>query len=121
MKNKFKITERGWPGHFICASQCIYRRNTLLECGRKRIVVSTVGNYRPVHKNGDAERIGCDRFYETMAFKACKKGVYWEADVSKQVDFESQWSLNEVEEETDLKADAMHEKVVKELSDRISK
>lgn len=122
-KPKVKITERGWAGHFCAASDCRYRRNTLIEKGRKRVVVSTVGNYWPPHatreEGNDHHRknwIGVNRFYETMAFKAVKEGVYWEADVSQQVEFKSEWMLSELEQETDLKADAMHEAVVKEIA-----
>lgn len=115
-----KKTERGWGGHFCAASGCRFRRNTLLEFGRKRIVVSTVGNY---WTNGgkDNEEIGCNRYYETMAFKAVKEGVFWEADVSKQIDFDSPWSISVCEQETDLAADAMHEAVVAELSSFLTK
>ena len=115
---KIKITERGWAGHFIGSSSCRYHRNTLIEFGNKRIVVSTVGNYRPDYDNAD-NQIGCNRYYETMAFEAKKEGVYWEADVSKQVYFESDWAIGELKQETDLKADQMHNKVVEELSKSI--
>lgn len=78
--------------------------------------MSTVGNY---YYHDKPEIIGCERYYETMAFEAVKEGVYWEADVSRQLNFESPWSINECEQETDLKADAMHEQVVKELSETL--
>ena len=86
-------TEQGWAGHFCASSRCRFRRNTLLECGSRRVVVSTVGNYWPPPLPPDyenvAEEIGCDRYYETMAFQAEKVGTYWEAQTTKPVEFES--------------------------------
>lgn len=114
---KVKRTERGWAGHFICASRCAFRRNTLLELNDVRIVVSTVGNYRSESSGKEKiETIGSNRYYETMAFYAHKDGPYWEADVQKQIDFEADWGIwDKVEADSDLKADDMHEKVVKEI------
>lgn len=124
MEKKLKITERGWAGHFIASSSCLYHRNTLIEYGNKRIIVSTVGNYKPKISFGEKldkreQEIGINRFYETMAFEAMKKGVYWEIRVEKEIPFKSNWAISELEEETDLKADKMHEDVVKELSKKI--
>lgn len=113
-----KRTERGWAGHFICANSCMFRRNTLLEKGKKRIVVSTVGGYRYQEK---IETIGAGgRYYETMAFRAKKDGPYWEADVSKQLSFNSDWaicadSVNKLPDDVDNVANDMHEKIVSEL------
>lgn len=127
MKKELKITERGWAGHFICSPWCGFRRNTLVEYGNKRIVVSTVGNYQP-QKTGIKEldesktknQIGIERYYETMVFEAKKEGVYWEADVTKAVEFKSKWAINELEQETDLEANEMHEQVVKEISELLT-
>jgi hypothetical protein len=118
---KLKITERGFAGHFCASSSCYFRRNTLVEYGNKRVVVSTVGNYHPPHSLGEDKEIGCGRFYETMAFEAKYVAPYWEADVSKEFHFKSNWILNELNFETDLKADQMHDKVVKEISKSIIK
>jgi hypothetical protein len=113
--NEVIRTERGWAGHFISASRCRFRRNTLLECGEKRIVVSTVGAW----ENG--EPIGYNRYYETMAFQAHKDGIYWDADLRKQVHFKSKWQVATLSETTDAEANEMHEAVVAELTERLQK
>lgn len=116
---KVKRTERGWAGHFIAANSCLFRRNTLLELGRKRIVVSTVGGMR--NADGGLETIGAGgRFYETMAFAAHKSGPYWEANVTKQLSFESEWSICAESSRllplgVDNDANDMHELVVAEF------
>ena len=110
-------TERGWPAHFICASKCMFRRNTLLEYGNKRIVVSTVGSMILKDEKGIQE-IGCDRYHETMAFWAKQEGVYWEADVSKEVSIGCRCGLGK--DVDDLQVNKMHETVVKELSKKLS-
>ena len=113
-------TERGWGGHFICAHDCLFRRNTLLVNGRRKIVVSTVGN---MSRNRKLETIGYNRYYETMAFVAHKEGAYWEADVSKELSFESDWAIcaesaEKLPEDVDNVADRMHERVVAEFIKR---
>lgn len=108
-----KVTERGWPGHYVGAANCIFRRNTLIECRDRKIIVSTVGNYR---SRGSAETIGLDRYYETMAFEAQLEGKYWEADVTKEVDFHSPWRINEINDNTDNEANEMHETIVQEIA-----
>ena len=115
-----KITERGWPGHYICVDRCMFRRNTLIEYGKHRIVVSSVGNMRN-RDNGKSETIGHCRTYETMAFKAVLHTGYWDADVSQIVDFKSSWGIHKekVEQMDDQLANAIHDKVVKELARKI--
>ena len=123
-----KITERGWAGHFICSGQCRFRRNTLIEYGDKKWVVSTVGNQlNPQTRK--LMKIGADRWYETMAFEACDIGGYIEADVSKELNIESECGLYattkaELYEKyplVDNAANEMHENVVKEMVEKIVK
>ncbi len=109
-------TERGWGAHYCEASKCGFRRNTLLEYGEKRIVVSTVGNQMNPEDRHDPHKIGSDYYYETAAFRAIWEEPYWEADILKHIQFKSPWKLKECERETDLEADKMHEKVVEELT-----
>ena len=115
---RMKRTERGFAGHFIGSRSCNFRRNTLLESGDKRIVVSTVGNYRPnCDRRGreDAvEEIGHQRYYETMAFHAKWIGSYWEANVTQEIDAEIDvpWAISVWEEHSDRDADLMHEAYV---------
>lgn len=117
-----KRTERGWAGHFICSDRCKFRRNTLLECGDVKIIVSTVGAM--YDEKGELEEIGIDRHYETMAFHVDPKtGEYKDADVSRQIWFDSPWSLKvkKTDKFIDAKANDMHEAVVKEISDNLAK
>lgn len=116
-----KITERGWAGHFICADSCRFKRNTLIEYGDKHWIVSTVGAM--VIDSGDgklkAEKIGFDRYYETMAWAAKFDDIYWDVDLDTPIHFDSNWVLNECEFGSDKLANDMHETVVKELSKKI--
>lgn len=107
-------TERGWAGHFIAANRCWFRRNTLLTYNDIRIVVSTVGL---MDVDGKFEKIGLDRYFETMAFHADKNKRYFDADVSKQVYFDSDWAISEID--ADDKANEMHESVVAEISTKL--
>lgn len=132
--NGVKISERGWAGHFICADRCKFRRNTLLEYGDKKWIVSTVGAMPQSEimrkmpefcsKNG-FEAIGLDRYYETMVFEAQQQGdaesdtVYWDTNVSEQIDFESNWAIDTCDFGSDFEANEMHENVVKELIEKI--
>ena len=114
-----KRTERGWAGHFCCSYDCRFRRNTLLEYNDVGVVISTVGN---MIRNGVPEEIGLDRDYETMAFYVDKRTKeYKDADVRKQIFFDSNWQLkNDGDDDfIDNKANDMHEAVVKELSEKL--
>lgn len=113
-------TERGWAGHFCGAHRCRFRRNTLLECGERRVVVSTVGIMM------DAEGVGLDdlgggRMYETMAFEATREGSYWDADVSRQLHVEGEWYIaGQVDHGSDEQANAMHERIVADFTARLA-
>ena len=117
---KAKITERGWAGHFCASVYCAFRRNTLIEVGNKKVVVSTVGNYRPPHSK-EIEQIGLERYYETMAFEAKYEEPYWEADTQKEIEFVSSWSIDRIGHDTDKLANDMHETVVNEITNAITK
>jgi len=110
-------TERGWGGHFCCAHRCLFRRNTLLEYKDIKIVVSTVGMMQSLIGEG-FEEIGYNRYYETMAFHSDpEEPRYHDADVSREVPFDSPWSIDRLD--ADDEANAMHEAVVKEIASRL--
>lgn len=111
-----KITERGWAGHFICAARCNFRRNTLIESGDTRVVVSTVGALRLKEDRQGFSDLGCDRTYETMAFMAKFDAPYWDADVSREVAFDMPWSLEGASQEHDQRANDMHEAIVSKIT-----
>ena len=101
-------TEQGWAGHFCASSRCRFRRNTLLECGSRRVVVSTVGNYWPPPLPPDyenvAEEIGCDRYYETMAFSydppdriIWQSAAHHEREANRQHDLAVRWFSRKLE------------------------
>ncbi len=117
--NKVKRTERGWPAHCIVGHRCVFHLNTLLELGKKKIVVSTIGNYTPNAIKGETKEIGAHRYYETQAFKAKFDDPYWEINVEKNISFNSPWSIAEFNYGTDLEANNMHEKVVNEIIDKL--
>lgn len=116
-----KRTERGWPGHFCCSSKCIFRRNTLLEKNNIRIIVSTIGAMKLNETDNKYTEVGCGRYYETMVFHAKKDGIYWDADVGRQIYFDSNWTIDKVTENADKNANDMHEKIVKELTNKLEK
>ncbi len=125
-KEKVKITFRGWPGHFICSDRCIFRLNTLLEYKEVKIVVSTVGMMKtswPKNSEfykGPYETVGLGRYYETMAFHAEKDAQgFIDADVSRQISFDSPWMLAELDKENE--ANDMHHKVIGEIEGRLLK
>lgn len=120
---KIKRTERGWAGHFICAQDCTFKRNTLLQYGKKYIVISTVGCMRRRDSNGSypqtPEQIGVDRYYETMSFYADDNdAIYHDANVSSEFYVpDIKWAINKEEmsvykETIDNIANKMHEDYV---------
>lgn len=114
--------ERGWAGHFICADRCTFHRNTLLRCGDVQIVVSTVGLMRSFFPRSENrfEEVGHNRFFETMAFHALRDDTrYHDADVTRQICFESEWAISETD--ADDKANDMHEAVVAELTAKLER
>lgn len=123
-KDSVKITERGWPGHFCCSHDCVFHRNTLLEYKDKKVVVSTVGRFqRNIFETGYNsilgyntffKPVGLDRYFETMAFMAKDNDKFNDADVSKQVIFDSNWQLDDPDAE--IEANEMHDAVVKEIA-----
>lgn len=122
-----KRTERGWGGHFICAYRCNFRRNTLLEVGKREIVISTVGMMEDYKIEGKIDAVGSGgRYYETMAFHAKKDGPYWDIAVGRKVSFDSEWaicaeSVNDLPEDVDNLANDMHEAVVTEIAAKLLK
>lgn len=111
--------ERGWAGHFICSYRCLFRRNTLLKTKQQAVVVSTVGCMMRNSEKMEFEKIGINRYYETMAFMVDADDVrYQDADVSKQVTFDSPWCIDRLD--ADDEANNMHDTVVKELKMRMS-
>ena len=114
-KGVIEIQERGWPGHYICCYECLFRRNTLVSNTKtgQQAVVSTVGARK---SQGKFITVGAGRYYETMAFMGREVDGYVDADVSLEITLQGRWSLSRLEQDSDLKADAMHDRVVSEVA-----
>jgi len=120
-----KRTERGWAGHFICAHYCRFRRNTLLTCGRTKVIISSVGAMYTKEESA-IQTIGCERYYETMVFLAEKEGPYIDIAVTKELKFDSPWSINakkwqDLPDDVDNKANNIHEAVVAEMTGKLGR
>lgn len=108
-------TERGWAGHYCCSQSCLFRRNTLLEKDGLHIVVSSVGN---MFINGNREKMGCDRFYETLAFYSDENDTrFFDADVSRSIHIDVVSHISK--QGADDSANDMHESVVAELAKKL--
>ena len=105
--------ERGWPGHFFGARNCMFRRNTLVsdEVQNRHIVVSTVGMWWP---RDVVEPIGLNRFYETMCFLGSAQGPCIDATGNQIYIGDEAWGIFAddaagLSSDSDICADAMHE------------
>ena len=111
--------ERGWAGHFIGSTECLFRRNTLLTLKDTRIVVSTIGLMKHPIDHDKFTHIGWERYYETMAFHSDDDDHrYHDADVTREVIFDSPWSIDIID--ADDKANDMHEAVCDEITDMLT-
>jgi hypothetical protein len=108
-----KRTERGWAAHYCMSDRCMFRRNTLLEYGDIKIIVSTVGNMIYEERT---QHIGRGWYYETMAFYAQYDGIYLDANIKTNISFNSKWYSKELD---DNMANDMHEDVVRELMQKL--
>jgi len=121
-QREVKRTERGWAGHFCASDNCRFRRNTLLECGETKVVVSTVGNYHD--SNGKYDQVGVGRDYETMAFHVDpESGDYKDIDSGRQILFDAPgaYLVKHGDKFVDYIANDMHEAVVKEITEKLQK
>jgi hypothetical protein len=119
MEKVLRRSERGWAGHFILSDRCLFRRNTLLEYGDIKIVVSTVGNMVDIHAEGypniiKIAKIGSGHYYETKVFHCDSKDSWYnDIDVNGEIDFGCNGILYDMGK--DVEANEMHELVVEEI------
>ena len=115
------IQERGWGGHFIAASKCLFRRNTRISTkNHVGFIIGTVGNYCPdIIKDSRPEEIGYNRHYETMVFHCDPNDrLYHDADVSGgELDFEGLKHTGFEGHDND--ANLMHDEMVKKWAGKL--
>lgn len=101
--------ERAFPGHFICADRCRYRRCTDVN-GKWR--VSTIGAMSSGDGTGELGMIGSQRYFETMVFPL---GTV--IDTDSKAPLVSDWGgLDMAGYQTWTEADAGHEAMVNRWS-----
>jgi hypothetical protein len=123
--DEVKITERGWPGHYILGDRCVFHRNTLVEAENDAVIVSTVGNLRSMDGERRMERVGAGlnelRWYETMVFGVLRGERYVDMNVDdeRHPDEEGayEWAIyaktiEDLPEDVDNVANDMHEAAV---------
>jgi len=86
--DRVKITYRGWCGHpreLVGLDNYAFWLNTLVECGERSYVVSTVGHR--YHQTRDVQdpvnALGW--YYQTLVWPAVFNGAVWEAPNEKPV------------------------------------
>ena len=90
----------------------------MVELGDSKVVVSTVGSMRG--SGDELEEIGYRSYYETKAFIAMLElGMYWDADVTEEIDINSAQTLREASTGSDALANNMHEDAVIEIAERM--
>ena len=118
---RFRVTERGkLITYFSGSKRCLYRRNTLLEFRDIKLVISTLGNLTDL--DNKLVCISGKSYYETRVFHALtdiKRNSYRDIDPERKVKVNTITKINKPD--SDIKADQMHEKVIKELTYRLDK
>jgi len=115
-----KVVERGWPAHFCCAYDCLFRRNTLISHKGKSVIVSTVGMFLPDNKQkptvlGSSE----NSYYETYIFGTYLSELgYVEADVGNHIDSWYHCYPLETDQLSNIINDA-HDQTVKEYKNKL--
>lgn len=105
-----------------------FRKRTMLTRDIRGIVISTVGKFKLpdyaklflLSPDNAYHRIGANRYYETMAWYV-EKGL--QPDVPNigqtQIDFDSPWAIDHINDESDKEAEVMHEIVVAEITEKL--
>ena len=114
---RVRRTERGWKGHFVGAHKCHFSRNTLLEFGTSKLVISTVGAYLPSEDYVTLDSNG--NYFETKVFWSDYDPPYFDASVGQEIHPDSPTGVKKLDGE--IEADKMHEKVVREISKKLRK
>lgn len=115
-----KRTERGWAGHYICSYKCLFRRNTLLEYGDVKVVVSSVGAQLESDRPRRFDTVGDGRYYETASFMANPKDTrFHDIATGKRLEIDSNTAIDHLD--ADDEANDMHEAVVEEMAERMVK